>query len=129
MDFFTKENIMLIMIVVLFLWKVVDFVIKIIKKREHERERLAFDMAKLWLDASPIMNENILKIYFYYLEMLKNRCVSDAIDKLEDLADNVERKTEILRQLEEKLEKNEKIPSGIFESPKWYKYFFKRIKI
>jgi hypothetical protein len=71
---FTKENFALLGVAALFLWRIVDFILRQKKKKEAELQKLAFDMAKYHFgdDTDPYTRGEILQFYFYYLDMLEH---------------------------------------------------------
>ncbi|MHA1338075.1 MAG: hypothetical protein ACTSPW_20450 [Promethearchaeota archaeon] len=48
-EFLSKENLALFGVSILFLWRVIDAIIKVRKRRKYELEKLAFEMAKIKL--------------------------------------------------------------------------------
>jgi hypothetical protein len=73
-NLFTKENFALLGVVALFLWRIVDFMLRQKKKKETELQKLAFDMAKYHFgeETDPFTRGEILQFYFYYLDMLEH---------------------------------------------------------
>ncbi|MGD1046975.1 MAG: hypothetical protein ABR936_16855 [Bacteroidota bacterium] len=71
-NIFTKENLTLIGVVALFVWRIIDFIIRQKKKRENDREKLAFEMAKYHYDgANEFPKASMFSYYLFYLDALE----------------------------------------------------------
>lgn len=71
LDLLTKENITLGLVVFLFIWRIIDAILRFHKGRRHELEKLAFDMAKIKVEKDSSHNSSILAFYFLCLEALE----------------------------------------------------------
>ena len=68
----TKENIALIGVIALFIWRIIDFLIRQKKKRETDREKLAFDMAKYQIEnGREFPKASLFSYYLFYLDALE----------------------------------------------------------
>ena len=72
-DFLTKENIAIIGISILFIWRVIDFFVRLGKRRKHELERLAFDMAKIKSEDDKLYRGSIISYYYFCLDALRKK--------------------------------------------------------
>ena len=92
----TKENLTLLGVIALFLWRIVDFILRQKKKRETEFQKLAFEMTKFHFGnvADPFSKTGILPFYFYYLDALEN-----------NFNPNDPKRANLLREFEKQIEK------------------------
>ena len=119
-DFLSKENLAIIGVIVLFIWRTIDALLKIKKNRRHELEKLAFDMAKIKSSSEDERygGKYIISFYFYCLYALQkgsklpqdlNRLL---VRKEEEIANNLKHikdESDRLEQLEYKLTNNQNI--------------------
>ena len=71
-NYFTKENIALFGVGALFLWRIIDFIIRQKKKRETDLQKLALEMAKYRTEGqAPYRKESLYSYYLYYLDALE----------------------------------------------------------
>jgi hypothetical protein len=91
--FFTKENLALAGVVSLFVWRILDFIIRQNKKRENELQKLAFEMAKYRCDSDEMSysEESFFSYYLFYLDALEH-----------DLKPYDNQKYEIMKEFEER---------------------------
>jgi len=106
-EFFTKENIALGGVIILLLWRIVDFFIRMKKKREAEIEKLAFEMAKYRCndDDNDYNRKSLFSYYLFYLDALeKNMSTSyNSYEIMKDFDDQFNTKIKRLETILERL--------------------------
>jgi hypothetical protein len=108
-ELLTKQNLALLGVISLFLWRIVDLILRQKKKKETELQKLAFDMTKYRFgdDVDPFTRESILPQYFFYLDALEhdmNPYHRGTFKIMKTLDDQLAQKTQSLKQVHEKLE-------------------------
>jgi hypothetical protein len=106
---FTKENFALLGVAALFLWRIVDFILRQKKKKEAELQKLAFDMAKYHFgdDTDPYTRGEILQFYFYYLDMLEhnmNPHDQRSFKVLKEFNEQIKEKIEAIKEVSTKFD-------------------------
>ena len=73
-EIFTKENIAFFGVAILLIWRIIDFFVRMKKKRENELEKLAFEMAKSRMNENHDLyeRESFFSYYLFYLDALEN---------------------------------------------------------
>ena len=114
----TKENLAIVGVIVLFLWRVLDSFIKLHKKEASETDKMAFDMAKTKLgDRGASYEYPLLTYFFMYQKVLKEKIrfhggyVNWLSRKEEELDQKVQRLEFLNRQLGEKDMGREPLPT------------------
>ena len=106
-EYLTKENIALGGVIILLLWRIVDFFIRMKKKRESEIEKLAFEMAKYRCneDNDDYNKKSLFAFYLFYLDALgKNMRPSyRSYEIMKDFDDQFNNKIKRLESILEKL--------------------------
>jgi hypothetical protein len=106
-EYFTKENIALGGVLILFLWRIIDFFIRMKKKRESEIEKLAFEMAKYQCNdkEDDYNRKSLFSYYLFYLDALEKnmRPFSNSYEIMKDFDDQFNKKIKRLETILEKL--------------------------
>ena len=113
-DLLTKENFAVLGVAILFIWKIIDAILKLMKKREHELEKLAFEMAKIKLEAESWSKGSVLTFYYYCLTALRTKKPTPwrLVEFLKQREQKIDQRTNVLSQFEKKIsEFHEKIKS------------------
>lgn len=118
-EFITKENLALAGVTALFLWRIVDALIKLRRKEASETDKLAFDMVKAKLGHNKThYNFPILVYFFLYRDTLRKKLrwpqglINWFSYKEEELDRRIERLGFLIRE-------DEKIDKGRGITPTW----------
>jgi hypothetical protein len=106
---FTKQNLALLGVLALFLWRIIDLIIRQKNKRETELQRLAFEMVKYRFgeDVDPFTREAILQYYFFYLDALEHNLIfydRGIFKVMKEFDGKLSQKIERLKEINDKLE-------------------------
>jgi hypothetical protein len=115
----TKENVALGLASALLVWRIVDVIFRQRKRREHELERLAFDITKVAVSDDPFGREKFFPYYLMYLDALERdmrpytkdgaEVMNDYFDQMTKRLDRLDMIRKNLEGLEEKLKDNHQV--------------------
>ena len=119
-NLFSKENIALFGVLTLFLWRIIDFILRQKKKRENDLQKLALEMAKYRTDGEmAYRKESFYSYYLFYLDALEKNMkpynkrsieiMKDFDQQLTSKINHYERVIVSLNQIEKKLDEKHEI--------------------
>jgi hypothetical protein len=101
-NLFSKDNLALFGVTLLFLWRIIDFFIRQSKKRENDLEKLAFEMAKYrHSDDHGYPAQSFFSYYLFYLDHLEKRVKPYDENSYEVMRDYESIMTEKIKRMDE----------------------------
>ena len=123
-ELLTKENLTLAGVAVLFLWKIIESVIKLYKKEASQTDNMAFDLAKTKLSNSRNSYDFPLLTYFFmYRDVLKKkmRFPEGYVNWLSHREEKVDMQ---IQELQFKLRAVDELPNGSVILPTWRSLYY-----